>query len=133
MIGSSLSELMNGNLAGVPEQRRGELFFLHERWLVQDRGCAQARRGWLLPCRRQEEGNDQIQGISRYLPLSPHFLCILTGPDFSNAVAPAELEAILMENEEIADVGVIGVPDEYTGDELPRYAFLQLWLVCIPD
>ena len=35
-------------------------------------------------------------------------------------MAPAELEAILMENTEVADVGVIGVMNKYSGDELPR-------------
>ncbi|KIJ98514.1 hypothetical protein K443DRAFT_103820 [Laccaria amethystina LaAM-08-1] len=35
-------------------------------------------------------------------------------------VAPAELEAILMENTEVADVGVIGIMNNYSGDELPR-------------
>ncbi|TFK33289.1 AMP binding protein [Crucibulum laeve] len=35
-------------------------------------------------------------------------------------VAPAELEAILLEHPEVADVGVIGIMDAYTGDELPR-------------
>ncbi|KAF8998854.1 acyl-CoA synthetase [Cyathus striatus] len=35
-------------------------------------------------------------------------------------VAPAELEALLLENPEVADVGVIGIKDEYSGDELPR-------------
>ncbi|TFK23578.1 AMP binding protein [Coprinopsis marcescibilis] len=35
-------------------------------------------------------------------------------------VAPAELEAVLMENGEIGDAGVIGIMDEYSGNELPR-------------
>ncbi|KAJ3570650.1 hypothetical protein NP233_g4267 [Leucocoprinus birnbaumii] len=35
-------------------------------------------------------------------------------------VAPAELEAILLENELIADVGVIGVVNEFDHNELPR-------------
>ncbi|KAJ2931067.1 hypothetical protein H1R20_g6045, partial [Candolleomyces eurysporus] len=35
-------------------------------------------------------------------------------------IAPAELEAILLEHPEVGDVGVIGIKDEYSGDELPR-------------
>jgi len=35
-------------------------------------------------------------------------------------VAPAELEAVLLENETIADVGVIGVVSELDKNELPR-------------
>jgi len=35
-------------------------------------------------------------------------------------VAPAELEAVLLENEAIADVGVIGVVNELDKNELPR-------------
>ncbi|KAG2002294.1 AMP binding protein [Coprinopsis cinerea AmutBmut pab1-1] len=35
-------------------------------------------------------------------------------------VAPAELEAVLSECSDVADVGVIGVPDDYSGNELPR-------------
>lgn len=35
-------------------------------------------------------------------------------------VAPAELEAILLENQSIADVGVIGIINEFDNNELPR-------------
>src|SRR5437763_13349881 len=35
-------------------------------------------------------------------------------------VAPAELEAVLIGNPEIADAAVIGVKDEATGEELPK-------------
>ena len=33
-------------------------------------------------------------------------------------VAPAELEAVLLENEHVADAGVVGVPKDH--DEVPR-------------
>ncbi|RXW23618.1 hypothetical protein EST38_g2224 [Candolleomyces aberdarensis] len=39
-------------------------------------------------------------------------------------IAPAELEAILLEHPDVGDVGVIGIKDEYSGDELPRYVCL---------
>ncbi|RXW21478.1 hypothetical protein EST38_g4374 [Candolleomyces aberdarensis] len=35
-------------------------------------------------------------------------------------VAPAELEALLLEHPQVQDVGVVGVMDEYSGNELPR-------------
>lgn len=35
-------------------------------------------------------------------------------------IAPAELEAVLLEHPDIQDVGVIGIPDSYSGNELPR-------------
>lgn len=35
-------------------------------------------------------------------------------------VAPAELEAVLLENPRVTDVGVIGVEDAYDKNELPR-------------
>ncbi|EAU82590.1 AMP binding protein [Coprinopsis cinerea okayama7 len=35
-------------------------------------------------------------------------------------IAPAELESVLMENPEVGDVGVIGIMDVYSGNELPR-------------
>ena len=37
----------------------------------------------------------------------------------ANAIAPASLEDILLQHDSVADVGVIGVPDEEAG-ELPR-------------
>jgi 4-coumarate--CoA ligase len=39
-------------------------------------------------------------------------------------VAPAELEGYLLDHEAIADVGVVGIPDDFAG-ELPA-AFVQL-------
>ncbi|KIL55507.1 hypothetical protein M378DRAFT_134182, partial [Amanita muscaria Koide BX008] len=43
----------------------------------------------------------------------------------ASQVAPAELEGHLLEHPDVADVGVIGVPDDYSG-ELPfAYVVLQ--------
>ncbi len=36
------------------------------------------------------------------------------------SVAPAELEAVLLENPLVADAGVIGIEDAYDKNELPR-------------
>ena len=43
----------------------------------------------------------------------------MTKTDLFFQVPPAELEGLLLEHEDIADAGVIGIPDEVAG-ELPK-------------
>lgn len=40
-------------------------------------------------------------------------------PYFFSKVAPAELESLLLKHEAVADVAVVGIPDEEAG-ELPK-------------
>ena len=54
-------------------------------------------------------------------------------PGHGVTVAPAELEALLLEHPQVQDVGVVGIMDEYSGNELPRYALhsfcLRSWRI----
>ena len=43
--------------------------------------------------------------------------------NFVNVVPPAELESVLLEHPDVADVGVVGVESVSEATELPRYAF----------
>lgn len=46
-------------------------------------------------------------------------------------VAPAELEGLLLDHPAVADAGVVGIPDEYSG-EVPA-AFVQVWIIQLGD
>lgn len=59
-----------------------------------------------------------IQGVSRFVSAGGLWEQDLN----ASIVAPAELEAVLLENPQIADVGVIGVVNDYDKNELPRRA-----------
>jgi fatty-acyl-CoA synthase len=86
-------------------------------WRNEEATAAAFRDGWLLTgdiAERDDEGNYRIRGRAKELVVSG-----------GENIYPAEIEAVLHDHPAVADVAVVGAPDERWGEVCVAYVVLR--------